>query len=63
MKANADNKCHLVVNSDESYTAKIEDFNIKISTKEKLLLGMSPLFVKRQARNYTLLQEYHITWT
>ena len=24
---------------------------------------MPPLFVKRQARNYALLQEYHITWT
>ena len=36
MKANAD-KCHLLVSSDESCTAKIEDFNIKNSTKEKLL--------------------------
>ena len=36
MKANAD-KCHLLGSSDESCTAKIEDFNIKISTKEKLL--------------------------
>ena len=51
---------------------KIEDFNIKISIEEKLLgikfdsnlsfeSVMSPLFIKRQARNYTLLQEYHIT--
>ena len=36
MKANAD-KCHLLVSSDESCTAKIEDFNIKTSTKKKLL--------------------------
>ena len=36
MKANAD-KCHLLVSSDESCTAKIEDFNIKNSTEEKLL--------------------------
>ena len=33
MKANAD-KCHLLVSSDESCTAKIEDFNIKTSTKK-----------------------------
>ena len=31
MKANA-NKCHLLVSSDESCTAKIEDFSIKNST-------------------------------
>ena len=36
MKANAD-KCHLLVSSDESCTVKIEDFNIKNSTEEKLL--------------------------
>ena len=36
MKANAD-KCHLVVSSNESCTAKIEDFSIKNSTEEKLL--------------------------
>ena len=36
MKANAD-KCHLLVSSDESCTAKIEDFSIKNSTEEKLL--------------------------
>ena len=36
MKANAD-KCHLLVSSDENCTAKIEDFSIKNSTKEKLL--------------------------
>ena len=35
MKANAD-KCHLLVSSDESCTAKIEDFNIKNSIEEKL---------------------------
>ena len=62
MKANAD-KCHLLVSSDENCTAKIEDFNIKISTEEKLLgvkfdsnlsfeSVMSPLFIKRQVRNY-----------
>ena len=36
MKANT-NKCHVFVSSDESSTAKIEDFNIKNSTEEKLL--------------------------
>ena len=35
MKANAD-KCHLLVSSDESCTAKIEDISIKKSVKEKL---------------------------
>ena len=35
MKANAD-KCHLLVISNENCTAKIEDFNIKNSTEEKL---------------------------
>ena len=35
MKANAD-KCHLLVSSDESCTAKIENFSIKNSTDEKL---------------------------
>ena len=35
MKANAD-KCHLLVSSDESCTAKIEDFNTKNNTEEKL---------------------------
>ena len=73
MKANAD-KCHLLVSSDERCTAKIEDFSIKNSTEEKLLgvkfdfnlfflRVISPLLVKRRARNYTLLQEHHITWT
>ena len=36
MKANAD-KFHLLVSSDESRIAKIEDFSIKNSTEEKLL--------------------------
>ena len=36
MKANTD-KCHLLVSFDERCTAKIEDFSIKNSTKEKLL--------------------------
>ena len=36
MKASAD-KCRLLVSSDESCTAKIEDFSIKNSTEEKLL--------------------------
>ena len=36
MKANAD-KCHLLASSNESCTAKIEDFSIKNSTEEKLL--------------------------
>ena len=31
------NKCHLLVSSDESCTAKIEDFSIKNSIEEKLL--------------------------
>ena len=35
MKDNA-NKCYLLVSSDESCTTKIEDFNIKNSTEEKL---------------------------
>ena len=66
MKANAD-KCHLLVSSDESCTAKIEDFSIKIDLKEKLLgakfysnLSFEnhvTLFANRQAGNYTLLQE------
>ena len=71
MKANAD-KCHLLVGYDESCTAKIEDFSIKNSTEQKLL-GVKfdsnlsfenhvTSLCKRQARNYTLLQEYHITW-
>ena len=38
MKANAD-KCHLVVSSDESCTAKIEDVSIKNSTKKKTVGG------------------------
>ena len=36
IKANAD-KCHFLVSSGESCTAKFEDFNIKNSTEEKLL--------------------------
>ena len=36
MKANTD-KCHLLVSSDESCAAKIEDFSIKNSIEEKLL--------------------------
>ena len=36
MRANAD-KCHLLVSSDESCAAKIEDFSFKNSTEEKLL--------------------------
>ena len=73
MKVNA-NKCNLLVSFDERCTAKIEDFSIKNSTEEKLLgvkfdfnlfflRVISPLLVKRRARNYTLLQEHHITWT
>ena len=72
MKANAD-KCQLLVSSDESCTAKIEDFSIKNSTEEKPL-GVKfnsnlsfenhvTFFVKRRARNYKLLQEYNITRT
>ena len=36
MKVNTD-KCHFLVSSDESCTAKINDFSIKDSTEEKLL--------------------------
>ena len=36
MKANAD-KCHLLMSSNESCAAKIEDFSIKISNEGKLL--------------------------
>ena len=36
MKANTD-RYHLLVNSNENCTAKIEVFNIKNSTEEKLL--------------------------
>ena len=36
MKPSAD-KCHLVVSSDESCTAKIEDLSLKNSTEKKLL--------------------------
>ena len=71
MRVNVD-KCHLLVISDESCTDKIERFNIKNSTKEKLfgvkfdsnlfLKIMQTLFVKREAKNYRLLQEFHIAW-
>ena len=36
MKVNVD-KCHLLVSSDESCTAKTEHFSIKNSTEQKLL--------------------------
>ena len=36
IKSNTD-KCHLLVISDKSCTAKIENFSIKNSTKEKIL--------------------------
>ena len=36
MKVNTD-ECHFLVSSDESCTAKIEDFGIKYCTEEKLL--------------------------
>ena len=35
MKANTD-KCHLLVSSNKSFIAKIEDFSIENSTEEKL---------------------------
>ena len=38
MKANVD-KCHLIVSSDESCTAKIEDYSIKNSTEGKTVRG------------------------
>ena len=67
------NKFHLFVSSDESCTAKIEDFSIKYSSNEKLL-GLKldsnfsfethiNCFSKKPAKNCTLLLEYHITWT
>ena len=62
MKANAD-KGFLLVSSDESCTGKMEkplDMKLILNFLSKIL---SPLFVKWQARNYTLLQEYRITWT
>ena len=40
MKANAD-KCHLLVSSNESCTAKIEDFSINNSTEEKFDSNLS----------------------
>ena len=51
MKANAD-KCHLLVSSNESCTAKIEGFSIKNSTEEKLL---------RVKFDYNLSFENHVT--
>ena len=72
MKANA-NKCQLLVCSDENCIARIEDFIMKNDTEEKLLgvkLNSNLSFenhvtshCKRQTRNYTLLQEYQITWS
>ena len=72
MKANAD-KCQLLVSSDENCTARVEDFIMKNDTEEKLLgvkLNSNLSFenhvtshCKRQTRNYTLLQEYQITWS
>ena len=61
------------MSSDDSCLAEIEDFSIKNSTNEELL-GVKldsnlyfenhmSLFKKRRNRVYTLLQEYHITWT
>ena len=52
MKANAD-KCHLLVSSDESFTAKIGGVSIKNSTEKKKLLGVQP--------DFNLSSENHIT--
>ena len=62
MKANAD-KCHLLVSSDESCTAKIEDFSIKNSTREKLL-GVnfeSNLFFKSHVTSHCKKSNSEIT--
>ena len=71
MKAN-DDKGHLLVSSDESCAAKIENFSIKKSTKEKLLgVKFDPklsfenhvtFLCQKASQNCTLLQEYHIIW-
>ena len=53
MKVNAD-KFHLFVSSNESCTAKIEDFSIKNNTEEKLL-GVkfdSNLFFENQVTSF-----------
>ena len=65
MEANAHNYYPLL-STDEKFTAKIEDFNIRNSTEEKLLglkfdsdlvfENLVTFFVKRQARNYIFLQ-------
>ena len=47
MKGNAD-KCHFLVSSGESCTAKFEDFSIKNSTEEKLLGVVLVLRLSRQ---------------
>ena len=62
MKANAD-KCHLLVSSDESCTAKIEDFSTKNSTREKLL-GVnfeSNLFFKSHVTSHCKKSNSEIT--
>ena len=38
MKATVD-KCHLIVSSDESCTAKIEDYSIKNSPEKRTVRG------------------------
>ena len=68
MKASA-KKCHISASSDESCTAKIEDFSVKIAPKDNCKFDSNLSFqnhvtsVKRQARNHTPLQEYRIIWT
>ena len=71
MKANTD--CKLLVISDKRCTAKIGDFSAKYSSEKKLLgikLDSNLSFenhvtslYEKKARNYTLLQKYHITLT
>ena len=70
MKAKVD-KISLLVSSDESCTAQIEDFSFKNSTEEKLLgvkfdfnLSFENHFISLcQKTSQILLQGYQITWT
>ena len=74
MKVKAD-KCHLLVSSDESCTAKTEDFSIKNRTEEKLLgvkfdfnlsfEGHITSLCKKASQKLQAqkLRQYHTTWT
>ena len=54
MKGNAD-KCHFLVSSGESCTAKFEDFSIKNSTEEKLL---GVVLVLRLSRQFFFIKKF-----